>query len=267
MLGTSRVVAAVLASVLLVGPVLAQPGPPPTPQQKAQVQDLVKQAIAKSQAGDHPGSIELYQKAYAVIPLPTLLSNIGAEYQLAQDKVAALKYFCEYLEKDPAGMLATYATGQAKLLQSELTKTNVDDAGVCKAPAKVEPKINPPPPPPPPAAAPHDPGKGLKMVGLIGGGAGVVTLGLGLYFGYRAGKISDDISTHTGAWMNDIVAYQDEGQRDEYLQIACLTIGGALVVGGALLYLKGRSKTSAEQTTISPSVSPGGGGVVFSGSF
>lgn len=280
MLGTSRLVATILASALVVAPLTSYAQPQPTPAQKQQFGDLMKQAIAKSQAGDHTGAIETYQKAYAVVPAPTVLSNIGAEYQLATKPVEALKYFCMYLEKDPAGPLASFATGQAKLLQSQLTNTPVDDANVCKAPA-------PPPPkdPPPgdngnsttgtnnldqataPAAKPADPGKTLKTVGLITAGVGVASLGAGLYFGIRAKQISDDITNHkTDAWQDSILDYQDEGQRAEYLQIALLSAGGVLAVGGALLYLKGRSK-SAESTTVAPTVTPGGGGVVFSGSF
>lgn len=274
MLGTSRVVAAMVASALVLAPVAGYAQPQGTPAQKQQFGDLMKQAIAKSQAGDHAAAIEIYQKAYALIPLPTVLSNIGAEYQLATKPVEALKYFCLYLEKDPAGPLASYATGQAKVLQGQLTNTTVDDAGVCKAPAP------PPPDKPPPGddtrgtkdlAAPTtpkagDPGRTLKTTGVVAAGAGLVSVGLGVYFGLQAKKISDDISNHkTDAWQDSILDYQNEGQRDEYLQIAFLAAGGVLLVGGALLYVKGRSKTS--ETTVTPTVTPDGGGVVFAGSF
>ena len=57
-------------------------------------------AIAKSQANEHQGAIDLYLQAYAIVPLPVLLSNIGAEYQLITKPVEALKYFCKYLEAD-----------------------------------------------------------------------------------------------------------------------------------------------------------------------
>ncbi len=272
MLGTSRVVATVLASALLVGQVAAQPNAAPTPAQKTQVQELVKQAIAKSQANDHAGAIETYQKAYAITPLPTLLSNIGAEYQLATKPVEALKYFCLYLDKDPAGPLATYATGQAKLLQSQLTNTAVDDASVCKPPTAEtkapEPVPTPTPEPTPPAAVTtSDPGKGLKTAGLVTAGIGVVSLGLGVYFGVKAKSISDDITNNNATWRDDIHAYQDEGQRDEYLQIAFLAAGGALAITGTYLYLKGRNKTASEAVTVQPTMMSGGGGVSFSGSF
>ncbi len=268
MLGASRTVATVLTAALLVGQAWAQPQP--TPQQKQQVQDTVKQAIAKSQAGDHAGAIELYQKAYAISPLPTLLSNIGAEYQLATKPVEALKYFCMYLEKDPAGPLASYATGQAKVLQSQLTGKTVEEADVCKAPAQEPPP--PPPPPreqlPPPPPPPSDPGKGMKAGGLIVGGVGLVSVGLGVYFGIQAQKHTDYINDNKEQWRPDITDYQDAGQRDEYLQITFLAVGGVALAAGTYLYLKGRSKSSAaESTIVQPTASPGGAGVLVRGSF
>lgn len=272
MLGVSRSIATVLAAALLVGQIgVAAAQPQPSPQQKQQVQDLVKQAIAKSQAGDHAGAIEIYQKAYAISPLPTLLSNIGAEYQLATKPVEALKYFCMYLDKDPAGPLASYATGQAKILRSQLTNKPVEDADVCKAPA-AEPPPPPPPkdqplPPGPPSA--EDPGKGLKTGGLIVGGIGVASLGLGIYFGIQAQKHTDYINDNTDQWRPDITDYQDEGQRDEYLQITFLAVGGVAVAAGTYMFLKGRSKSrsAAESTIVQPTASPGGAGVLVRGSF
>ena len=290
MMGSSRVIATVLASVLVVGPVAtqlaqAQPTPTPTPQQKQQFSELMKQAITKGQAGDHAGAIETYQKAYATMEAPTVLSNIGAEYQLDKKPVEALKYFCMYLDKDPAGPLATFATSQAKLLQAQITGAPVEDSAVCKAPAKptgTTGTTGPAKPdgggddqvtgtkkletPPPPAA---DPGKTLKLVGLVTAGVGVAAVGAGVYFGLQAKSISDDISQHTDPtipWRDDILAYQDKGQRDENLQIGFLIGGGVLVLGGALLYVKGRAKHPAE-TSISPTASANGGGVSLSGAF
>ena len=279
MLGTSRVVAAVLASSLLVGTVLAQPTKPPTPAEKQQAGDLVKQAIAKSQEKDHLAAIDLYLKAYAVVPLPTLLSNVGTEYQQAAKPVEALKYFCLYLEKDPAGALVTYATSQARVLQIQLGNTVSNDAEVCRpavvtpppgdgsgagsgsdVPAVVEPTTS-------------DPGGGMKLAGMVTGGVGLVTFGLGLYFGVQAKKINDDIEDQgiTEPWRDDIVAYMDKGQRYEYMQIGFLVAGGALVVGGTVIYMLGRGKTSAAesqtQVSITPSVTPNGGGVTLFGRF
>jgi len=110
----------------------------------------------------------------------------------------------------------------------------------------------------------------MKLAGMIGGGVGLVTLGLGFYFGAQAKKINDDIEDQgvNEMWRNDIRAYMDKGQRYEYMQIGFLVGGGLLVVGGTVVYMLGRNKTTAaEQMTVTPSVTPGGGGVTLSGRF
>lgn len=258
---------ALVTVCLLVAPALADG---PTDAQKQQAGALVKKAIAKSQAGDHAAAIELYREAYDIVPNALLLSNIGSEYKLDGKPVEALKYFCMYLEKDPAGPLASYATGQAKQLQSQLTNTTVEEVDVCKAPAAAPPPPPPPkeeplPPPPPPAS---DPGKGLKIGGLVVGGVGVVSLGLGVYFGIQAKNHTDYINNNTEQWRTDITDYQDEGQRAEYLQITFLAVGGVAVAAGTYMFLKGRSKSrSAESTIVQPTASPGGAGVLVRGSF
>jgi len=272
MLGSSRVVAALLASVLVVSPALAQPTSAPTPAQKQQASDLVKQAITKSQAKDHLAAIDLYLKAYGVVPLPSLLSNVGTEYQQAKKPVEALKYFCMYLEKDPTGTLSTYVTAQAKVLELELG--DKDESTVCKpmttstvgtttttngGPGTTDPTDTGKPDPdldqklvqePPPG----DPGKTLKLAGLITAGAGVVGLGIGFYFGKEAGRISDEISNQPMGvpWPDAIKDIEAEGQRDENLQITFLVTGGLLVIGGTAMYFVGRAKTSSAEKPVVP---------------
>ena len=289
MLGTSRAVAALCASLLIASPVLAQPAP--TPQQKQQAGDLVKQAIAKSQSKDHEGAIDLYLKAYAIVPVATLLSNIGTEYQSAQKPVEALKYFCLYLEKEPTGSLSGYATSQAKSLYYLLGGKNVEDKDVCKAPVTpstpnttttttTTTTVTPRDPSDTTTQSPDgpvdktvatDPGKSLKYAGYAAGGAGLLALGVGFYFGSEAQKISDDITNHTDttiAWRDDIKDYEAKGQRYENLQIAFLVSGGVLVLGGAALYMVGRSKKPTTETmALRPTASASSAGVVLSGSW
>jgi len=282
MLGSLRirgVISALCASLLIASPALAQPGAQPTPAQKQQAGDLVKQAIAKSQNKDHEGAIELYLKAYAIIPLAQLLSNIGTEYQSAQKPVEALKYFCLYLEKEPTGNLAGYATSQAKSLYFLLGGKNVEEREVCKAPVTqatqdTQPDVQAPPSQPPPTVgkvSDHDPGKGLKIAGYAAGGAGLIAFGVGFFFGSEAQKISDDITNHTDttiAWRDDIKDYEAKGQRDENLQIAFLVTGGVLVIGGAALYILGRSKSESMETmALRPTATANSAGVAFSGSW
>lgn len=267
-----RILATVMASMLIAGTVAAQPAPTDT--QKQQAGDLTKKAIAKSQAGDHENAIELYLEAYAIVPLPVLLSNVGAEYQKLGKPVESLKYFCMYLDKDPTGQSATYATAQAKTLQIELGNTGVADTDVCRPQKPVEPVTPDPvveaPKPAAPQEASADGGKTLRLAGLGIGGAGVVALGLGVYFGLQAKNISDEISNHpmTEQWREDIRALEDKGQSHENKQIAFMVAGGALVATGTVLFMIGRSKQSSENSVaVTPTASPDGMGLVVSGAF
>ncbi|HMG55872.1 MAG TPA: tetratricopeptide repeat protein [Kofleriaceae bacterium] len=135
MTGGTRCIAVALASALLASSALADPKAP-SDKDRQVASDLVKKAIARSQAGDHAGAIKLYNLAFALVPNSLLLSNIGAEYQQDGMYKDALDYFCKYLQEDPSGTNAPYARSQAKILQRQLGKKKVADRDVCAAPVK-----------------------------------------------------------------------------------------------------------------------------------
>jgi tetratricopeptide (TPR) repeat protein len=255
--------------VLAAAPALAQPKTTPTP--KEQAAELVKRAIAKSDAGDHQGAIQLYLDAYKLAPLHTLLSNVGTEYQKDGKPYDALRYFCMYLEKDPAGVNVNYATAKAKAIQIELGNKDVTDADVCKPKAAAAPP--PPPPPPPPKTVVHkapDPGRTMKLSGMAVGGVGVVAVGLGVVFGVKAQNATAIVNDHKmgDPWPNDILDIEKRGQRDENLQIGLLVGGGAALVLGGALYYVGHSKKSAETAvTVRPIATPTTAGIAIGGGF
>lgn len=276
------------AAALLLVAGIASAQPQPSPAQKQQASNLVKQAIAKSQAGDHSTAIELYLQAYALIPQPLLLSNIGSEYQQENKPVEALKYFCKYLDADPTGSNVSYATAQAKTLQLQMGN-KVDDKDVCK------PKAEPPPPPPPPdtgsAAAPPDAGsgqvtgtvdlgtkpaepehagKGLEYAGLGIAAVGVVGLGAGVYFGIQAKNASDTITNHKASdpWPANIKQIEADGQADENKQVELLIGGGVALVAGGVLYFVGHARaSSSEHVSIAPVITPNGAGLAAFGRY
>jgi tetratricopeptide (TPR) repeat protein len=265
------------ALALLAVAATASAQPQPSPAAKQQASSLVKQAIARSQAGDHATAIELYLQAYALIPQPLLLSNIGSEYQQESGKqVEALKYFCKYLEADPTGSNVSYATAQAKALQIQLGN-QVDDKDVCKPAA-------PPPPPPPDTTTqvtgttdltqPPPPssggGKTLEYTGIGVAAVGAVGLGVGVYFGLQAKDKSDQISNHkaTDPWPADIKKLEADGQSDENKQIGFLIGGGVALAAGTVLYFVGRShESSSEHVSIVPVVTPDSAGFAVGGRY
>jgi tetratricopeptide (TPR) repeat protein len=276
MSGGSRSLAALLATVLITSPALAQ-RKAPSDKDKQLAGDLVKRAIAKSQAGDHDAAIAIYQQAYGTVASSALLSNIGSEYEQVGKPKEALKYFCMYLDKDPLGSNASYATARAKLLQSQITNRTVDDADLCVTP-RPQPTEPPPEatPPPrtdlePPAPASEQPAHGstkLKYGGLAVGAAGLVVTGLGLYYGTQAQKISDEITGHdtTMSW-DHIRDRQAEGQHDEDLQIGFMVAGGALVATGVIMYALGRSSGSEPSDKAAVHLVPTRSGLAVLGRF
>lgn len=126
------VVTAVLAAAVATSSAQAD-NKPPSERDRQLASDLVKKAIARSQAGDHAAAIKIYLQAYTLVPNSLLLSNIGAEFQQDGLYMEALDYFCKYLEQDPAGTNAPYARSQAKILQRQLGRKRTDGGDVCAA--------------------------------------------------------------------------------------------------------------------------------------
>jgi len=261
----SRRATALLASFLVASPAFAEPKGP-SEKDKQFAGELVKKAIARSQAGDHAAAIEIYLQAYTIVPNPLLLPNIGAEFQQSGKPQEALHYFCLYLEKDPDGTNATFATSKAKALQIQLGNKNVDDDDVCAPPKPVKKPVKEPTKEPVKEVikepAPRQPldedtassGGGsskLKYVGLVVGIAGLGAVGIGTYDGLQAKTISDQLTNHpqNTPWPDNIKDLQRRGQAYENLQIGFLAGGVALVTTGAILFFVGRSDESSRRSS------------------
>ena len=143
MMRGSRIALVVAALAAAASPTLAD-SKPPSERDRQIASDLVKKAIARSQAGDHAAAIKIYLQAYTLVPNSLLLSNIGAEFQQDGLYKEALDYFCKYLEQDPAGTNAPYARSQAKILQRQLGRKRSDGGDVCAVARTDEPASDPP---------------------------------------------------------------------------------------------------------------------------
>jgi hypothetical protein len=278
---------------LIAVPMLAH-ADKPTQVQLQQANELVKKAITKGQAGDHEAAIDLYKQAYDVVPQPLLLSNIGSEYEQAKKPIQALKYFCKYLDADPTGSNASYATAKAKAIQIDLGNPPADDNSVCKAPA-------PPPPKPTPLAEPgfdgsgsaaptgnafgatggpqvddDHPGRSLEYTGAAVGAIGVAGVIAGITFGLKAKSLSDQINGHNillpwpsqidGVPINDWSSQGAAWNRDTYI----FAIGGGVAIAAGIgLFVYGWNQNDhgkpTERATVS--VVPTGNGLAVLGTF
>lgn len=276
MMGSLRAI----AFLLVLAPAWAAAQPPPTPAQKQAASDKVKKAIAKSQSGDHETAVDLYLEAYAIIPQPLLLSNVGSEYQQMKKPVEALKYFCKYIEADPTGNNVTYAVAQARTLYIELGGVpSVEDDELCKPIPKQEepPAVREEPPaekPLPEGPVDTGPKQSTPTLRYVGIGVAVVGVGLfggGVYFGMHAKSIADDITNHDidDPWRPDIKAYEQEGKDANKKAIGLMIGGGLAVAAGTIMFVVGAPKASTESSSISftPVATPDTVGFAAAGRF
>jgi tetratricopeptide (TPR) repeat protein len=248
---------------------------------KQKAGELVKQAIAKSQAGDHAAAIELYLQAYNLVQNPLLLSNIGSEYQKSGKSVEAVKNFCKYIAEDPTGANVDYATAQVKTLQTELGN-DVEEKDPCKAkpkPVVPAPPVTPPPVTPPPngvgttpaeGLAPLAPSRTLEYAGYGTAAAGAIVFGIGVYYGLQAKDLSDQISNHptNQPWPDNIKQMESDGKSDQTKQIVFMVGGGVVLGAGVVMALLGRSHAeNAEHVSLVPVASPTAVGFGLDGRF
>jgi tetratricopeptide (TPR) repeat protein len=85
---------------------------------KEQARRDVDAALTAQSAGQYDEAIALYKKAYAAIPHPEILFNLGQAYRLKGDVDTALDYYRRYLAAEPSGR----AAGDASRWVTELGK-------------------------------------------------------------------------------------------------------------------------------------------------
>ncbi len=121
--------------------------------------------------------------------------------------------------------------------------------------------------------APSRAGATYQVVGLTTAAAGVVALGVGTAFGVWAKRLDDDSKQDGHCTATD--GCDDFGRPLNQKAVArgdtatvLFIVGGALVAGGATLYLIGRSQARAEPSlAFIPDVAPGFGGAAVVGRF
>lgn len=106
--------------------------------------------------------------------------------------------------------------------------------------------------------------RALRIAGIVTGAAGLAGVAGGIVFSARTKSLSSSVSNATQFNSADARA----GKQAATLQWVCYGAGGAAVLGGALLYWRGRARTS-DPTALSlvPLLSPTNAGLLAMGSF
>jgi tetratricopeptide (TPR) repeat protein len=275
------------------GAARAQPTPPAAAAQRAEAKRHVERGLAAQAAGDFDGAIELYKKAYALIPHPELLFNLGQAYRLKGRKTVAIRYYRRYLAADAEGRGAAESTAWVERLTREMKERGEapeerereeDDIGDLdpdessagerdRVKPEAAPRRRSSEVPDPPEAATGGSSARRNVAVLMGFGA-VVSLGAGYVYYERA---HDAYAVYKDENMNGgipgYVATLRERANGFYYRAQGFAVTGVALAGVATyLWITGgpdrssSSKTArASQLSLTPA--PGGASLQLSGSF
>jgi tetratricopeptide (TPR) repeat protein len=279
----------------------AQPAPTPAADKQQAAKQYTDAGLTAADLGDYDTAIGFYQKAYQLVPHPTLIFNIAEAHRLAGRIDPALTLYRRYLSEAPSGPWAQEA--RDRIAEIEAKKATPPAPA---PPAAASPSIAATPPPaaalkaeedrkaeeakkaeeaeetkkagspswapgttPPQdtgsleAAAP--PGRNLRIAGIAAGAGGVVGVAIGFGFGLHAHTLSNELSK-TGA-MYDPSKF-DAGQRANTIAIVGIAGGTALVAAGAALYWWGYTQgRPTERVSVAPIISDRLAGLVVAGTW
>ena len=91
---------------------------------------VLAQAAAHANAGQHAQAIAIYEQVYARSGDEQLLPVLGVEYRRAGAQLDAMQHFCTYLTLVPRGDQAWFATSQVISIRRELGES-IDARNVC----------------------------------------------------------------------------------------------------------------------------------------
>ncbi len=251
-----------LIAVALAAVAAAAHAQPPTSTAVDTARAYTEAGLAAERAGDYDAAIRFYRDAYDLVPHPLLLFNLGQAHRLAGNAEEALRHYQLYLDADPRDPQREPAIRHIAALRAKLTATWRRRQEVSTPPADDHRS--------PPAddhrssrssaadlqasrssAEAPARGRGARLVGLGLAGAGLAALGVGAIYGMRARTLADELS-QPGARYDPAKV---EAGEDAELGFAIATaLGGGLVIGGAVLYLRGRSSAGPSRVVVAPAL-------------
>jgi tetratricopeptide (TPR) repeat protein len=295
-----RFLLVVVAAAVPLSTARAQPAPPSKSQT---AKSYVDAGLAAQNAGDYDTAIELYGKAYALVPHPVLLFNMGQAHRLAKREDKAVELYRKFLAEKPTGPEAQIARD----LLAEIEKRKADEARKIEDARKAD------------ATRKADEARKAeemrkadearkaeemrkadetrktedarkaeetrkadetrraaderdrparvrrykRYAGIGTAGVGVVAVGVSVGFGLKARRLSSELSEMGAVYDLDTI---HDGESAERISIISAIAGGALIAGGVVIYWLGREKgASSDHVAVTPWMSPEAAGLAFSG--
>lgn len=271
--GLRCVLFTMMTATVAVGQAHAQA---PSAETLANAKRYVEEGRAAQDGGAYDEAIELYQKAYALVPHPALYFNMAQAHRLAGRLAQALAMYERYLTEAPTGPQAptarewvtdlkprVAAEDARKAAEARAQQQAQADAARKQARTEDDRKLSDARTAEATRDARASRARNLRIAGIASGAVGVVSLGVGIGYAIHGASLSkkaDDMML-----PEDDQVYKD-GHRANQIAYTGV-IGGAVLLGvGAGLYWWGTSESHAgDRITLAPLLSDRQVGFVLSG--
>lgn len=220
--------------------------------------------------GDYQSGLATLSELFVKTKEPIWIFNQGRCFEQNGKYEDAISRFEEYLRLTKGSMSKDRDAAEEHLVecQSKLAKT----AALSPPPPETTPPPVTPPPPEPVTqisevktvpVMPEQGGSGLRIAGITVGAIGVAALGGGLAFNLLANQVTKDLNKQ-GGYDRDKASTRSTYQTLTWVGYG---VGGACLLGGALLYTFGHRDADASSVALLPSLAPGQAGMSLQGAF
>lgn len=239
----------VIVTIALEGAAIAAPS----------AEELFAQGQASFERGDYADAVVKWEESYERSREPELLFNIAQALRLDGRCPDALAVYRRFVAAAPRS--------DQRPLADEFVRELAAKCGEARAPPDVASPEEGQQPDAHLVEADDEARPTGKIVGLGIVGAGVVSVGAGLYFGHRASSLGDEVTSACRSGC-DWAVYgrkEAEGRSAETKQYVLAGIGAAAVIGGAVTYWWSSRERRPAPVAIEPARD--GGLITWSGSW
>ncbi|MDQ3339446.1 MAG: hypothetical protein M4D80_30135 [Myxococcota bacterium] len=239
---------------------------------ESEAERLYNQGQQAYEALRYDDALTAWTQSYALSKLPALVFNIAQAQRLRGkpgDCTKATASYRRFISLAPKSNERPQAEG----FIAELAPCVEQEAKPAPAPAPVVPPPQFVAPPsttqPAPVMPPREGGggKGKRVAGYAVGGAGIVLVATGVYFGAKARRLGDEVSDECrdGCDWNLVKDKDAEGKSAETTQYVLYGVGLAAIATGGVLWWMGNKDASSSNVAVTPT--HGGAAVSWSGAW
>jgi hypothetical protein len=235
-------------------------------------QRLATEARKACLAGDYTKGVAILADLFVETRHPLMIFNQGRCFEQNGHYEEAISRFEEYLRvakdtdaKDRSEAQSHVADCRAKLESSRLlgppSATSSPGApprgeqGQVTAPPSVERHVQSEPG--------SNPGTNLRLAGIVVGAAGVAALGTAVVLNLKANSLANELNSPTGferSKLSDRSSYRT-------MSMVAYGVGSACLIGGAVLYGIGATRSRPSTVAVLPTLAPGYASLNLQGAF